>query len=83
MRLTSHVATAHPAPVKNPTQAQTTISSRLTFVGIEFPLFNVVLRATAISTGFDRPGVKRCDVRFAPALAKLSMSHGDFYFARE
>ena len=36
MRPTSHVATAQPAPVKNPTQAQTIISSRLTFVGILF-----------------------------------------------
>ena len=34
MRPTSHVATAQPAPVKNPTQNQTIISSRLTFVGI-------------------------------------------------
>ena len=34
MRLTSQVATAQPAPTKNPTQNQTMISSRLTFVGI-------------------------------------------------
>ena len=66
MRPTSHVATAHPAPVKNPTQAQTTISSRLTFVGIEFLRFNIALQATSISTGFDLIGVKRCDVRLWP-----------------
>jgi hypothetical protein len=33
-RPTSHVAAAQPAPVKKPTQAQTIISSTVTFVGI-------------------------------------------------
>ena len=49
MRPTSHVASAQPAPVKNPTQAQTTISSTLTFVGILIsPCRNVAFQMTAI-----------------------------------
>ena len=63
MRPTSHVATAQPAPVKNPTQNQTIISSRLTFVGILFS----PLRPGAV-TG---PSI-RCDAIVYPTLCRAA-----------